>query len=436
MRGFVRGGTIPENRGTVSNPVFGDYSFDGLPASKYILFKGDKELLYKDVKREIENRSKSNAEMGSFQSSSILAINQECRRKDDFDVDQFKHALTSEGPKTDVKLGNCLCKSVWCDKCHKLYYVPQYRERIRKFNFRKTRHVILTTDRQKFHSNLVALEAITGGKCLYAFLRKLERGKKQKVGNQWVWEHEPVKIMNALAVLEFYEDGYPHWHFLIEVEKEGKAGMIGGKRLHWAWSHGIVKETYFENEKHWNNIAGYFADKGYFEKGKEFQTRLPDNIKENLNRRIRRITQYYNRKGTAINEIEKPDMTEKEAFEEVSKYFEQIAKDQSGETEKKDFVSYKTILGKCGKKTFIRTIINRKLVDMILPVPFNDLKGLIKPEYEPGRGYICTLPAAAIRLLEECAERVQYSKDELGGYLYDDSKDYQADTLKTDVMLS
>jgi len=366
--------------------------------------------------------------------ASILVKNKDCGQKDGLNIDQFTQALSSEGLKTEAKLGNCLCKSSWCDKCHKLYYVPTYKDRIKEFDFRKTRHIILTTDRHKFYNNLIALEEITGEKCLHAFLRKLERGKKKKIGKEWIWEFEPVKISKALAVLEFYEDGYPHWHFLIEVEKEGKEGMIGGEILHWAWSRGIVRETYFRNENHWKNIAGYFAAKGYFEKGKEYQTRLPDNIKENMNRRVRRITQYFNRKGKNIDEEIKPDMTEKEAFEEVSKYFEQIAKGQTEEKEEKDFVGYKTILEKCGQKTFISTIVNQKAVEMIVPVPFKVLKELIKPEYEPGKGYMCTIPVETIGLLEECAEWVHWSKYELDGYLYDDSIDYQTDSLGDEVM--
>lgn len=427
-----RGSFTPEKRFPDRNPLEGVDWFKDVPTKKYILYKGVKELHYEDIIREKEILSESYIERGSRQGSPILVKNQEYRQKDDLNLDKFKETLSSEGLKTEVKIGNCLCKSAWCDKCHKLYYVPKYKDRIREFDYRKTRHVILTTDRNKFHNNLVALEAITGGKCLYAFLRKLERGKKKKVGKHWIWEFEPIKISNALAVLEFYEDGYPHWHFLIEVEKEGKAGMIGGEMLHWAWSYGIVRETYFRNADHWKNIAGYFAEKGYFEKGKEYQTRLPENVKEKLNRRVRRITQYYSRKGKNIDEEVKPDLTEDEAFREVSDYFEQKANAQTEQREEKDFIGYKAILKKCGQKTFISAIVNRQAVEMIVPVPFNVLKELIKPEYEPGKGYICTLPVETIGLFTDCAEWLHWSEREL--YLYDDSKDYQTDTLAAELL--
>jgi len=124
--------------------------------------------------------------------------------------------------------------------------------------------------------------------------------------------------------------------------------MISLEMLLWAWSYGLVREEYFRNEGHWKNIAGYFAEKGYFEKGKEYQTRLPDDVKENMNRRVRRITQYYNRLGKGLDEEIKPDMTENEALKEVKKQSEQIVKDQIEGKEKKDFVGYNTIIGKCG----------------------------------------------------------------------------------------
>lgn len=216
---------------------------------------------------------------------SILAHNPEYRQRYENEfVEDFKKAQESKGKEIETKLGNCLCKSSWCKKCHKLFYVPKYKEYIEKFDYRKTRHVILTVDRNKFDDYLDALQTITYKKSLSAFVRKLRKGKKIKVGDHWEWLYPPIKIKQAMAYLEFYSDGFPHWHLLIKVEGEGKAGMIGGENLHRAWKHGIVKETYFRNLDHWKNIAGYFADKGYFEKGKEYQTELPEIIKEHYGR--------------------------------------------------------------------------------------------------------------------------------------------------------
>jgi len=356
----------------------------------------------------------------------ILVNIQEHRQKDEFSPEKLQDYLSNPRNEHQVKIGNCLCRSIWCAKCHKLFYVPKYKERINQFDYTRTRHVILTTDRTLFSDNIEALGTITEKKELSAFIRKLEKGKKVKEGSNWVWEYQPIEISKVLAVLEFYEDGFPHWHLLIEVKDQNKDGMIGGKTLHWAWKYGIVRETYFRNQNHWNNIAGYFADKGYFEKGKEFQTALPENIKEHFNRRIRRIT-YYNHekdlKNRTIHNEEQLDITEEEALEECSKYFADKKQEQEKE---KTFTGYKTVLAKCGSKTFIRTSAHGTIFEMILPVPFQQIKELINPEYQPEQGYICKMPLNAILFLKKisdhCSTRQDYSYD---GFIKDE--DWQED---------
>lgn len=345
----------------------------------------------------------------------ILVNIPEYRPKDEFSIEKFKDFSSKPKNEHQVKIGNCLCRSIWCSKCHKLFYVPKYKERINQFDHARTRHVILTSDRDKFTDNIDALRTITEKKALSAFLRKLEKGKKVKKGNAWVWLYPSIKISKVFAVLEFYEDGFPHWHLLIEVEAIGKAGMIGGETLHWAWKYGIVRETYFRNQNHWNNIAGYFADKGYFEKGKEFQTVLPENIKENYKRRIRRITFYNHRMDSqkgVVHEEEHLDITEQEAYEECSKYFKDKKKDKENE---KTFIGYKAVLAKCGAKTFFKVSAYGIIFEMILPVPFQEMKELIKPEYQPGQGYLCNLSFEAIMFLKNTSEYVSKRQD----YSYD-----------------
>ncbi len=345
----------------------------------------------------------------------ILVNNTENRQRDEnLFLKQFEKAQSTPKKKTETKIGNCLCKSAWCPLCHKLYYVPKYKEYINRFDYRRTRHVILSTDRTKFSNELEALQTITEKKELSAFIRKLRNGKKIKMGSQWVYKYKPIKINQVIAVLEFYRDGYPHWHLLIEVEDVGKDGMIGGENLHRAWKYGIVRETYFNNLNHWRNIAGYFADKGYFEKGKKYQTELPEFIKENFNKRIRRITYYPGKKKTIEEEIY-PDISETEAFINVSDYFREIAKENEKKEEpekEKRVTNYKTILSKCGEKTYIRTVWNRKLLVMILPIRFELMKSALNPVYEKDKGYTCELSREAIELLEINAERVLRSREE------------------------
>lgn len=342
----------------------------------------------------------------------ILAKDTECRQRDgELFNERLREAQAHDDRDVITKIGNCLCKSSWCKKCHKLYYIPKYKDYIQTFDFRKTRHVILTTDRGKFTDCLDALRTITEKKSLSAFIRKLRNGKKTKVGGQWVWLYEPIKIKQALAVLEFYEDGFPHWHLLIEVSGSGKNGMIGGANLHRAWKHGIVKETYFRDAKHWKNIAGYFADTGYFEKGKEYQTELPEEIKEHYERRIRRIT-YYPGQKDGVYEEERPDISEAEAFAEVSKFSDGKKQEQQANDKEKRNINYKAILAQCGTKTYIKTVLHGYLLQMILPVPFKTMKEIMNPAYEAERGYVCKMNRAAIQLIENNSVNVFRSRCE------------------------
>lgn len=345
----------------------------------------------------------------------ILALNGDCGPRDEKDLldSLIRNAVESEEPPLSVKIGNCRCKSVWCPGCLRLYYVPRYKAFINLFDYRRTRQVILSPDRKKFSSALEALEAITEQKSISAFVRKIRKGRKIKNGNQWEYKYDPVSITRVMSVLEFYEDGYPHWHLLIEVEKEGRSGMLGGKRLHWAWPHGIVKETYFRNLRHWNNIAGYFAEKGYFEKGKKYQTELPEEIRKNLQRRVRRMVFYPCHEKAAHIEV-RPEVTEEEAYQEVAEFFDQVAQGTAEEvprkvedTVKKPF-SYDAILGSCGQKTYIQADMEGHRLGMVVQMPFEALKLLYKPVYVEGRGYLCQMSMQSLAMLERVSVWVRW----------------------------
>ena len=411
---------LPERRDLTQRPSFWQDE-NNKNTKRYILYRNQEEF-YKAYDTE-EYRQSLNYKSLEPLRASILAKKSECGQRDEKEfIEALKEAQASKGMEVETKLGNCLCKSTWCKKCHKLFYIPKYKDYIQQFDHTKTRHVILTTDRDKFSDGLNALKIITDKKSLSAFIRKLRNGKKIKVGDQWEWLHLPIKMKQALGFLEFYDDGFPHWHFLIEVEKEGKAGMIGGKNLHRSWAHGIVKETYFRNLDHWKSIAGYFADKGYFEKGKEYQTELPKDIKEHYGRRIRRIT-YYPGQKEGVHEEERIDITEEEAFQEVAKYFDDKNQEPSKNTDQKEInkkeVNYQVILSKCGTRTYIRAVVNRRLIEMFVPVSFNLIRDLIKPVYTKGHGYVCSLTIDAIRLIAANSERI-IEHHETQYHLFDD----------------
>jgi hypothetical protein len=232
--------SLSERRDLTKRPSFGQDE-NSENTKSYILYRNQEKF---DRAYDTEEyRQSLNYKSLELLRAPILANKSECGQRDEkVFIELLKDAQASDGLQVETKLGNCLCKSSWCKKCHKLFYIPKYKEHIQKFDYSKTRHVILTTDRNKFENGLNALRIITDQKSLSAFIRKLRNGKKIKVGYHWEWLYQPIKIKQALAVLEFYSDGFPHWHLLIEVESEGKSGMIRGKNLHRSWAHGIVKD--------------------------------------------------------------------------------------------------------------------------------------------------------------------------------------------------
>jgi len=135
---------------------------------------------------------------------------------------------------------------------------------MRRMNWRRVREVMLTVDRSLYRDGEEAYFDI---------------GEKRGVGNllKNLQRTEGVKIVDWVSVLEWHEDGFPHWHILIETEEEGRGGMIGYEKIKAHWSFGKWEtETYVKSASHWNNLVGYFDKHGYFEKGKEYQGRLPD----------------------------------------------------------------------------------------------------------------------------------------------------------------
>ena len=63
-----------------------------------------------------------------------------------------------------------------------------------------------------------------------------------------------IKIEDYQWVIEFYRNGFPHWHVFTLVEKAGREGMIGGDNLRCYWKSGRVIESFIRNENHWKKI--------------------------------------------------------------------------------------------------------------------------------------------------------------------------------------
>ena len=183
------------------------------------------------------------------------------------------------------------CKSVWCPVCYRRFHLKRHYERMSEIPWDECRFITLTLDREK-----------TGGGA-DAFL--------------WVREHKPVgrfivklgrlgvDVKDWCGQLEFHRDGTPHFHLLVRT-KAGPSGMIGNERMMKAWPYGIVREEYFKTEKDYNNVVGYFGQSGYFHKGKEHQTRLPDYASSEYFKGKRIIRFFSARKGEREKDGTKP----------------------------------------------------------------------------------------------------------------------------------
>ena len=88
-----------------------------------------------------------------------------------------------------------------------------------------------------------------------------------------------ITVTDWTCNMEWHDNGYPHRHLLIEVDKPGRAGMIGQELIHqlWAWGDKThrIHEHYFSTEKQFKKFAGYFAKSGYLHKDKQHQIILP-----------------------------------------------------------------------------------------------------------------------------------------------------------------
>jgi hypothetical protein len=294
----------------------------------------------------------------------------------------------------DVTFRKCSCSSVWCPECYKKLYVPELQAKIGNFDWSKTRHVVLTIDREKFKSGFDAIQYVHKKKSIPAFIRNLQRGKKpfKKISiSRWLW------------ALEWHEDGYPHWHFLIEVSEAGSMGQIGGDMLRHYWGLSTwVYETYFHNAKHFEAVAGYYGKQGYFEKGYKCQGKLPDEIRENVRRRIRRnsyVDVEERRIKRAMKMMKKKadvDSMVKVVCKDVNLFMEEVERRFRSEAEKiekkeKNRFSYSMVLGRCGEKTIV--LINFNSVELmgVVNISYKEMKGYFPGEYKEKVGQVVKL---------------------------------------------
>jgi hypothetical protein len=214
---------------------------------------------------------------------------------------------------------------------------------------------------------------------------------------------------------------------LIEVSEKGSMGQIGGDMLRHYWGlSSWVFETYFHNARHFEAVAGYYGKQGYFEKGYKCQGKLPDAIKENVRRRIRRNSyvdieerrikkamkmmrfkaDFDSMKDAAGGEFGETikammgerveELVNKEVSADMERIMRSIEINLNNENDevragRKELFSYKMILGKCGKKTIVLVDFSSVQVMGVLDIPYSEMKQMFDGEYKERVGYVSRL---------------------------------------------
>jgi hypothetical protein len=183
------------------------------------------------------------------------------------------------------------CRFVWCAICFIKFYLNKYYERLLEIPWDEARTITLTLDRLKVGSGADAYLWFRKKRALGRFIQNLKR--------------HGIIVKDWAGVMEFHVDGTPHWHLLVRT-KAGPEGRIGNEVLLKAWPWGIVHEGYFETEHDYNANVGYFGKAGYFHKGKEHQTVLPDYFKSEFFRGMKVPRFHGARKKTHVekNDVE------------------------------------------------------------------------------------------------------------------------------------
>jgi hypothetical protein len=159
----------------------------------------------------------------------------------------------------------CNCSSIWCPKCFKKHFAPKEAARMGLMDWKRTRMVTLTLNPAGWVDGEDAYNWYKNTKPIGHFIENLGRAG--------------ITVTDWTCNMEWHDNGYPHWHLLIEVDKPGKAGMIGQELLHKLWSHGDnsnrIHEYFFSSEERFKKFTGYFSKSGYLHKDKQHQIKLP-----------------------------------------------------------------------------------------------------------------------------------------------------------------
>lgn len=260
-----------------------------------------------------------------------------------------------------VTLQKCSCGSSWCPKCWQSRGKIPAIARLKTFSWSHTRHLMVTVNPSLFNGDgEIAWKEITFKRGIGNLIKELGRS-------------EGIEIVDWEVFVEWHEKGFAHWHLIIEVSDEGRAGMIGRDRVkrHWPW--GIwIREEGIRNQAHWNRMIGYFDRHGYFEGGKGNQGILPDWAKSK-NIRIKRWESMKGKKGIAT--MRQDERSSKGEWFSMG--------EKRGERR-----NYGVILEECGNKTRVIVLSNSLADSFIVNVNYSEIKEWCRFPYIEGKGLV------------------------------------------------
>ena len=298
----------------------------------------------------------------------------------------------------------CACNLIWCPDCFKRRWIPKEIKKLLEFDHTRTRQIILTFSRDGFKDGQDAWEYTQDHSLVTNFIRNLRRGLKVKKGKTWAWKFPPVMISKYRYFLEWHKDGFPHYHIFIEVESEGKEGMIGQDFIHYYWPAGvIIKEKPFKSLKHWQYTIGDLKKFGYFGREKKHQTTLP---KWALDRGDIKI---YRSGGSRSGEAQKKDAFDVYCDNAISRAREQteLTKREYGiKPVKVEQKTYRERINDCGQESKVKLVAAGRTIEGVFKIPYRKIVKQFKGIYIKGEGYVFKIGRSDIAKLMGVIEKI------------------------------
>jgi len=314
---------------TVKQNIFG--AADVMPSPERVAIQREKYLAYKlsqpPESKSLRSLACFDVSTGHGVAVGPLLVIKETQGGEDEERD-FNYHIPS--PEANLAVTKCRCGSSWCPSCFTSRSSKVIKDHLSQMDHKKVRFIMLSVDRSRYATGEDAFKALTERKAIAGLIRNLNRYADGSI-SKWQW------------VLEWHEDGFPHWHVACEVANIGKRGLIGHETIMKYWGEGHVRESYVKNVQHWREISGYFATHGYFDDSKGYQSVLPE-WALSWSRTIRR---YGASVGTwADSGKNKSPRKDKKRDKKIN----------DADRPKRPRASYKIIIAACGIDTKIRVI--------------------------------------------------------------------------------